>query len=175
MDPRIHDEIELARIRIRQLSDAMAIDQNVEVVRSPPSLGVLWKLTAYPNTVDAPQGYGKDTIYFGEMIASSLWIPRGKSHKSQQQYPTALRCVGALPDVYRPIFGHWEINLPEKINKVALERYAASQPRWGTAALLRRSYKSLAEPCGKKTKRGRQNDADTNTSGEMARKSVNLD
>ena len=86
--PRIHDEIEMGRIRIQQLSDALAtaaIDRIADVIRSAPGLGVLWKLLAHPNTVHSPQGYAKATIYFDKMIASFLCIPRGKSHKSQQQ------------------------------------------------------------------------------------------
>ena len=84
-----------------------------------------------PKTVGSPRDYAKSTIYFDKMIAYSLWIPRGKSNKLQQQYFPALRCVGALSDVYRPQRDHEEITLPEKINKVALERYASSQTRWG--------------------------------------------
>ena len=92
---------------------------------------MIWKLLDRPNTVNAPQGGAKATIYFGKMIASPLWIPRGKSHNGQQKYCAALRCVGALPDVYRPQSDPGGITLPEKINKAALERYAASQARWG--------------------------------------------
>ena len=114
----------MERIRLQKLSDAIAIDaidQNVEVIRTPSSLGVLWGILAYPNTVDSPKGYGKATTYFVKMIASPLWIPHGKSNKRQQQYFTAPLCVGALSDVYRPQCDPEEITLPGKINKVALE------------------------------------------------------
>ena len=93
LKPRIHDEVEIARIMTHQLSDALAIaaiDQNAEVIRNQPSLGALWKLLAHPNKVDAHQGYAKAAFYFGKMMAASLWIPRGKSHKSHQQYCPSL-------------------------------------------------------------------------------------
>ena len=160
------------------MSDALtiaAIDRNVEAIKTQSSLGALWELLARPNKVDAPQGYERATPYFGKMIASSLWIPHGKSHKSHRQYCPSLRCVGALSDVYMPQEGPGEIALPEKINKVALERYAASQTRLENAALLRGFYKSPSDTCGEKGKRRRQNLADTNTSAEMMNKGERLD
>ena len=123
-----------------------------------------------------PARLARATLYFDKMIASSLWIPHGKSHKRQQQYFPSLRCVGALSDVYMPQGDPGEITLPGKINKVALERYAASQTRWRNALLLLRDfYKPPSEPGGKKSKRGRQNLADANTSVEMMKKGEKLD
>ena len=69
-----------------------------------------------------------------------------------------------------------ESTIPEKINKDALERYAASQTRWGGgAALLRGFRKSLSESGGEKDKRRRRNVADTNTSGAAIKKIEILD
>ena len=127
-------------IMLQKMSDALAIlatDQNVDVIKRPSTQGAIWELLSYPYKVDAPRNYGESTNYFDEMIAASLWITRGKSHKNQQQYFPVPRCVGPLEDVNVPKCDPDATTLPELINKSALGKYADSQTRRGEAALLR--------------------------------------
>ena len=126
--------------RITELSDALAaeaISNNAEVIKTPSSLGALWKRLAAPNPVDAPQTAGADVANFELMIQEGLWKQHGHTQKGYSVYCPVLRCGGDIGAIYPHLDEGKEPVFPEMVNLNALRRYAESDARWQNSTILR--------------------------------------
>ena len=140
--PRDSSRSELARRRLVELGDALAVFDIVhieEVTLFQSSLGDIRKQLAPPNVATAPQKGNSYEFHFRHMVAANLWIPHGTSSRNNQTYGPALRCGGAIGDIYKSDCSAQEPVPPEVLNKDFLDRYAASEALWSNIA-TRRDY-----------------------------------
>ena len=111
---------------ITDLSDALAVEaikNNAEVIKTPSSLGALWKGLSAPNSSDAPQTAGADVANFALVIHEALWTQRGHTQKGYAVYCPVLRCGGAMGAIYPHLDEGKEPIFPEMATPKALQRY----------------------------------------------------
>ena len=128
--------------RITELGDdlaSVAISNNAEVIKTPSSLGSIWKRLSPPNPAGAPKKEGVGVSNFEMMIKESIWTQRGQTQKGYAVYFHVLRCGGSMRKYIR-IWAMESIRFSQKWRISRRSRDMTRAMRGGGNSTILRDY-----------------------------------